>query len=122
MGRFRQERTIIRVMPELTLVFNDNGSIYAFPQNAKFPYFWHNWYAPLHSYERNWQPFRYSLLHTKNLSFERCCQLAYRYGVLGKTAVGRLDLRKKSVDVRFGVWSVKGIIDEQEMLSGASRS
>lgn len=108
MGRYRAKRIIVKELPELTLVFWSQSAIYAQPRGSRQLYLFHNYYAPLGAYTNSWRPFKRRLLKSRTMTFGKCCQLAARYQVLSKGAVGALDWRKKMVEIRFDKWSIKG--------------
>lgn len=110
MGRYRAERVIIKELPELTLVFWDWNSIYARPKTGlRQWYVFHKYHAPLGTYTKSWRPFKRRLLKSKTLNFTKCCQLASRYEILARGAVGKLNFDKKAIEIRFGKWSIKGV-------------
>lgn len=110
MGRYRAKRIIIRELPEISIIFWDWSTIYVFPKGNGQGWLFHKWYAPRGTYLSAWKPFKKKLMSTKNLNLAKCCQLADKYGVLGKSPVGKLDLSDKSVEIRFLKWKIAGII------------
>lgn len=118
MGRYRAERVIVRDLPELVIVFWDWSSIYIQPKSGMRQwYVFHKYHAPLGTYTNSWRPFKRRLMKTKALTFEKCCQLAVRYNILAKGAVGRLHWEQRPVEIRFGKIRIKGIgNDVQDML------
>lgn len=111
MGRYKAERIVIKILPELTLIFWDNSSIYLFPKNGQTPVVFHKWFAPRFTYTNSWRQFRDKLWHLHHGSVKKCFQLAYEHDVVYEISVGRLDLRKKLVEIRYKNWAIKGVGD-----------
>lgn len=112
MGRYRAKRVIVKVLPELTLVFWDWNAIYAYPEGSQQGYVFQKWHAPRGTYFKAWKPFKRRLMKRKQLTFAQCCQLASHYGIVAGGAVGRLDFNKKAVEIRHGKWTVKGVLND----------
>lgn len=110
MGRYKARRIIIRKLPELTLVFSDKSSIYAYSSYGSVVF--HKWYAPLGAYKKNWHPFKEALIHKKYLNWRLCFDLANRYGVQYIHTARELKFEGKPIDLRFENWSVKGVLDD----------
>lgn len=110
MGRYKAERTIIKLFPDLTIVFYDHKSIYVYPSGDQRGYIFHSWHAPLFNYRDNWLPFKKALLKRRYLDSETCWSLAYDYGVPYKTASSRPEIKGKPVELRYKRWSIKGVL------------
>lgn len=114
MGRFYAARVIVREIDELQFIFWDKHSIYV--ECFKQRYVFHRWYAPKGSYNE-WRKFRHLLLHRRHLTLRNVFELADKYGILSKCAVGRLQWKGKPVEIRFGNIKILGISnDVQDVL------
>lgn len=109
MGRYRQERIIIKRCTEMDLVFMDWNRIYAYIRATKRWYLFHKFHSPLGTYTNSWRPFKSHLLRLKDPSFLHVCRLANEYDVLSMSSVGRLDFSKKNVEIRYSHWTIRGI-------------
>lgn len=112
MGRYRAERIIVKMCTDGVLVFFDSSSIYLFSPHFTGPFVFNKWFAPLGSYRESWKPFKDALLNRRKLESANVWKLANRYGVVYQDAVGKLDLRKRKVEIKFDHWSVKGVLDD----------
>lgn len=109
--RYKAKRIIIKVFPEITLVFYDEKSIYAITEGDKYTSVFHNWVAPRFTYRDHWLPFKKALLKRRFLDKHTCWQLAYDYQVPYKTSTDKIILDNKEVEIRYKRWSVTGILN-----------
>lgn len=109
MGRFQAERVIIRDLPEITVVFAGTATIRVYPKgHSSRVYIFHNWFGPRGSYVEYFQPFRRKLLRTKDLTLQKCRELAEYHGVFVTSTDRSLDLSKRQVEIRYDKWRVIG--------------
>lgn len=97
MGRFMSEKVIVRRLAEITIVFYDKESIYAFPKGCASGTIFHRWYAPKGTYVKQWAPFRRKLLRYKRLNIAKCHELADYHGVLYVGTDRTPKLNKKAI-------------------------
>lgn len=109
MGRFRQRRIIVKVCSEIDIVFVDWNRIYVKVKTSGLWYLFQKYHAPLGTYTNNWRPFKRRLMKIKNPNFVQVCQLGARYEIIARGAVGKVDLRRKAIEIKYPTWSVKGI-------------
>lgn len=80
MGRYKAEAVVIKDMKELTIVFKDVETIWAFPKEGRTNIIFHRWFESRWNYGQ-WGAFRESLLRMRNLNIWDCYQLAKRYHI-----------------------------------------
>lgn len=113
MGRFVSERTIIRELPEVTIVFSGRSTIHVYPRN--YPgraYIFHNWFGQLGTYTEHFQPFARKLLRNSDLDMQKIRELAEYHGVFVSSTDRPLDLSKKPVEIRYPKWRVIGRMEK----------
>lgn len=110
MAKHKSDHIIIKVFPELSLVFLDEKSIWAFPLNEGRAYIFHSWWAPRFNYVNNWRPFKRALLKRRYLDKETCWSIADAYSVPYMLAETNLSLGGKPVELIYKRWSLKGTI------------
>lgn len=97
---YKANAVIIREVNGLKIVFYDHETIYVRDADGRW-FVFHRWFTPRGSYNANWRPFRYKLLYQKNLTINRCYQLAFQHDIIGQSSGGVPDLSKFKVEVRF---------------------
>lgn len=104
MGRFRAEAVTIRRVDDLTIVFYDHKNIFIKDGRNGWTVF-HRWYAPLGSYNGGWRQFRHLLLYERNITFNHCYRLAFRYDIQHMANVDGPNLDNKPIIERgrYGV-------------------
>lgn len=112
MSKYKAERIIVKVFPELTLIFADEKSIWAICEGDKYPSIFHNWVSPRFTYRDHWLPFKRALLKRRYLDRSMCWELALRYQVPYKTASSTLNLSGKPLEIRYKRWSILGSVHE----------
>lgn len=112
--KYKAERIIIKVFPELSLVFLDEKTIWAFPLKDSRAYIFHNWWAPRFNYRDNWLPFKKTLLKRRYLDKEICWRIAAQYNIPYKTAESHINLGNKMVEIRYKRWTMKGCLCDAE--------
>lgn len=100
MGRFRAEAVIIRKVEDLTIVFYNKDSIYVKDATHDWAVF-HRWFAQRGSYSRGWRQFRNLLLYVKNINYNHCYRLAFRWDIQSQANVKGPDLSKVKTIERF---------------------
>lgn len=96
MGRFRAEGILIKRVNDLTIVFYNKKTIYITDDTHKWTVF-HRWYAPLGFYGTNWKLFRQLLRVEKEITFNHCYRLAFKYDIQSMANVGPPNLEGKQV-------------------------
>lgn len=96
MGRFKAKGTIVRELPEVTVIFWDWKSIYVYDNRGRGVIF-HRWFAPRGSYTGYWRDFRRKMLLNKRLDLLRCYEIAARFDVQSIRTHRRLDLSGRKV-------------------------
>lgn len=109
--KYKSKNIIIKAFPEITLVFYNEQSIYAFTKENGRPFVFHNWMAPKFTYRDHWRPFKKALMKRRHLDKQSCWQLAYDYQIPYKLATSEIDLEGKPVEIRYKKWSISGVID-----------
>lgn len=109
MGRFKQERIIIKICEEIDIVFMDWNRIYIKLKSSGKWYLFHKFHAPLGTYTNNWRPFKRRLMKIKSPTFIQVCQIANQYDIVANGAVGNIDFSKKAIEIKHPTWSVKGM-------------
>ena len=99
MGRFKAQGTIVRELPEVTVIFWDWKSIYVYDYRGRGVIF-HRWFAPRGSYTGYWRDFRREMLRKKRLSLLKCYELAAQFDVQSIRTDRRLDLSKRRIIYR----------------------
>lgn len=82
---WKAEAVIVRELPEITIVFLNSESIYAFPKDGGRGSVFHKWWAPLGFYTAEWGDFRRKMLRNKNLTIRDCYRLANRHEVVAQS-------------------------------------
>lgn len=100
MGRFKAEAVIIRRVNDLTIVFYDKYRIYVKDDKHGWTVF-HRWFAPRGSYMRGWRQFRNLLLYVKNIDYNHCYKVAFRWDIQSLAGVEKPDLSKFKIVERF---------------------
>lgn len=96
MGRFRAKSIVVRRVNDLTIVFYNKETIYVTDDAHKWTIF-HRWYAPLGFYGKNWKPFRRLLRVEKEITFNHCYRLAFKYDIQSMANVKPPNLHSKHV-------------------------
>jgi hypothetical protein len=99
-GRFRAEAVIVKRVKDLTIVFYDKEHIFIKDSNHGWTVF-HRWYAPLGSYNGGWRQFRHLLLYEKNITYNHCYRLAFRWEIQSMANVKEPDLSKFKIQERI---------------------
>lgn len=83
MRHFRAEAVIIKKVNDIEIIFLDRERIYVKDcKNGRWTLF-HRFYAP---YYKGWAQFRHLLLYEwRNLDYNHCCRLAFRWDVKSQT-------------------------------------
>lgn len=109
MGRFRQQRIIVKVCSEIDIVFMDWNRIYVKVKSSELWYLFQKYHAPLGTYTKKWRPFKRRLMKIKDPTFSQVCYIGAQYEIIAQGAVGTVDLGKKAIEIRYPTWSVKGV-------------
>lgn len=97
---FKADAVIIREVNGLKIVFYDKESIYVRDADGRWVVF-HRWFTPRGTYNADWRPFRYKMLYQKNLTLNRCYQIAFQHDIVVQSSGGVPDLSKSKIQVRF---------------------
>ena len=96
MGRFRAEAVMVKQVDNLTIVFYDKESIYIKDDIHGWTVF-HRWFVPKGLYGETWKPFRKLLWEEKQITFNHCYRLAFRYSIQSMANVKPPDLSKVKI-------------------------
>jgi len=102
MGRFVAEKTVVRKVNGMEIVFWDEKSIYLRKDGARMWTIFHRWFAPEIDYRHHWKLFRKRLLNKKSLSYLECFEVAAEHGILATSSDRELTFDRKEIEVRDG--------------------
>lgn len=98
---FCSDKIIVRLLPEITIVFYDRQTIYVYPKGFNNGTIFHLWGAPRWDYTRKWKPFRTRLLRkSKDMDIAMCHKLADYYGVVYVGTCRHLQYDGKIIEYR----------------------
>lgn len=96
MGRFKAKGTIVRELPDITIIFWDWKAIYVYDKQGHGVIF-HRWFAPRGSYCGYWKDFRRKMLRYKHLNLLRCYEIAAEFDVQSIHTDRQLNLENRNV-------------------------
>lgn len=110
MGKFVTDKVTVRVLPEITIIFEAPRRIVVVPTTppARTPVRFSIPWPRKGDYTRVWKNFRKQMWRQKRLTLEHCIRLAARSGIIDIGPLSHLDLGQKLVEVKHDGWSIIG--------------
>ena len=100
MGRYKAEAVVMRNMERLTILFKDEETIWAFPNDGSTNVVFHRWFESRWCYGQ-WSAFRNILWRRPDLDIYDCYDLAQKYNIATMGTARLPNIKGKKLKLKF---------------------